>query len=82
MKNKDRNEIKVFKDRRLARELGGIIFSLFIIFMGAMIAIPSFIIQSQTKKSYYEMAQQIVISRSDELTKWIDIYVNDLKKIF
>ena len=79
MKSKDQNEITLLKDRRLARELCGIIFSLFIIFMGAMIAIPSLIIQSQTKQSYYEMAQQIVISRSDELTKWIDIYVNDLK---
>ena len=44
-----------------------------------MIAIPSLIIKSQTKKSYYEMAQEIVKSRSDELTKWINIYVNDLK---
>ena len=79
MKSKDQNKVMFLKDRRLARELGGIIFSLFVIFMGAMIAIPSLIIKSQTKKSYYEMAQQIVISRSDELTKWIDIYVNDLK---
>ena len=79
MKSKNKNSKTNLKDRRLARELGGIIFSLFIIFMGAMIAIPSLIIQSQTKKSYYEMAQQIVISRSDELTKWIEIYVNDLK---
>ena len=25
------------------------------------------------------MAQQVVIGRSDEITKWIEIYVNDLK---
>ena len=67
------------KDRKLVLEMATIIFSLFFIFMGAMISIPSLIIKNQTKQSYYEMAQEIVISRSDELTKWIDIYVNDLK---
>ena len=67
------------RDRKLALEMGTIIFSLLFIFMGMMIIIPSLIIQTRTKQSYYEMAQEIVKSRSDELTKWIGIYENDLK---
>ena len=76
MKKKNKN---VLRERKIALELGTIIFSLFVVFMGMMILIPSKIIKNQTKKSYYEMAQEIVIGRSDELTKWIAIYVNDLK---
>ena len=79
MKKNGLKKDTTLRDRKLALELGTIIFSLFVIFMGAMIVIPSLIIKSQTKQSYYEMAQEIVISRSDEITKWIGIYENDLK---
>ena len=77
MKNK---RVKAgLREKNLVFEVGTIIFSLLFIFMGMMIIIPSMIIKTQTKQSYYEMAQEIVIGRSDELTKWIDIYINDLK---
>ena len=80
MKDKQaKRERKLLKDRRLGLEIGTVIFSVFVIFMGSMIVIPSLIIQNHTKDTYYEMAQQVVIGRSDEITKWIEIYVNDLK---
>ena len=80
MKDKQaKRERKLQKDRRLGFEIGSVIFSVFVIFMGSMIAIPSLIIKNHTKDTYYEMAQQVVIGRSDEITKWIEIYVNDLK---
>ncbi len=77
MKTKKNNVHR--RERKLVLEMGTIIFSLFFVFMGMMIIIPSLIIQTRTKQSYYEMAQEIVKSRSDELTKWIGIYENDLK---
>ena len=76
---KKQREKKVLKNRHLVLEICIIIFSLFFIFMGSLISISSLIIKSQTKNSYYEMAQEIVKSRSDEITKWIEIYLNDLK---
>ena len=79
MRKKKEKGIPKLRNKRLVLEMGTIIFSLFFIFMGMMIIIPSLIIKSQTKKSYYDMAQEIVTGRSDELTKWINIYVNDLK---
>ncbi|MBO4640187.1 MAG: HAMP domain-containing protein [Treponema sp.] len=80
MKNKQsKRERKLLKERRLGLEIGTVIFSVFVIFMGCMIIIPSLIIKNHTKETYYEMAQQVVIGRSDEITKWIDGYVNDLK---
>ena len=74
-----KRERKLLRDRKLGLEIGSVLFTLLVVFMGCMIAIPSFIIQNQTKQTYYEMAQEVVIGRSDEITKWIDIYVNDLK---
>ena len=65
MKEKTEKRIPKLRNRRLVLEIGAIIFGLFFIFMGMMIAIPSLIIKSQTKKSYYEMAQEIVKSRSN-----------------
>ena len=79
MKQKNKERKTNLRERKLVLEVGTIIFSLFFIFMGCMIIIPSMIIKKQTKNSYYEMAQEIVIGRSDELTKWINIYLNDLK---
>ena len=75
---KDKN-LKLLKNRHLLIETCTIIVSAFFIFMGSLIGISTSIIKNQTRTSYYEMAQEIVISRSDEITKWIDIYVNDLK---
>ena len=80
MKDKQlRQERKLLRERKLGLEIGSVIFSVFLIFMSSMIAIPSLIIKNNTKDTYYEMAQQIVIGRADEITKWIEIYVNDLK---
>ena len=79
MKHKQKSKEKILKERRLGLEIGIIIFSVFVIFMSQMIMIPSLIIKNQTKQSYYEMAQEIVKARSDEITKWIDVYLNELK---
>ena len=80
MKDKlTKKEKKLLKERKLGLEIGSLIFSVFVIFMTCMIAIPSLIIIKQTKQSYFEMAQEIIIGRSDEITKWIDGYLNDLK---
>ncbi len=78
-KRKDKKERKLLKDKKLGREIGIGIFSVFLVFMGCMIAIPSLIIKNHTKETYYEMAQEVVVGRSDEITKWIEAYVNDLK---
>jgi len=79
-KNKDKvKERKVLRDRKLLIEISFVIFVNFCLFMGALIGISSSVIRKQTRNSYYEMAQEIVISRSEEITKWIDIYLNDLK---
>ena len=67
-----KQERVVLKERKLGLEIGTIIFSLFVVFMSCMILIPSLIIKNQTRQSYYEMAQEIVIGRSDEITKWIE----------
>ena len=71
-KRHEKQERNLLKEKKLGREIGTVIFSVFVIFMGCMITIPSLIIQNHTKKTYYEMAQEIVIGRSDEITKWID----------
>ena len=78
-KRHEKQERNLLKEKKLGREIGTVIFSVFVIFMGCMITIPSLIIQNHTKKTYYEMAQEVVIGRSDEITKWIEVYVNDLK---
>ena len=76
MKQKKRNTLR---DRHLMTEICITVFSFFFIFMGSLIVISTNIIKTQTRNSYYEMAQEIVKSRSDEITKWIEIYMNDLK---
>ena len=76
---KKNHEKKYLKSRHLMIELCSIIFSVFFISMGCLIIISTNIIKKQTRNSYYEMAQEIVKSRSAEITKWIDIYMNDLK---
>ena len=76
---KKNSNLKLLKDRHLLIETCTIIFSVFFIFMGSLIGISTRIIKNQTRNSYYQMAQEIVISRSAEITRWIDIYLNDLK---
>ena len=80
MKDKqEKQEQKKLRERKLGFEIGAIIFSVFVLFMSCMILIPSLIIRNQTQQSYYEMAQEIVKGRSDEITKWIEGYLNELK---
>ena len=79
MKHREKKERKVLRDRHLMIEICITVFSFFFIFMGSLIVISTNIIKTQTRNSYYEMAQEIVKSRSDEITKWIEIYMNDLK---
>ena len=76
---KKNKSIKILKNRHLLVETCTVIFSVLFIFMGSLIGISTSIIKNQTRNSYYEMAQEIVISRSDEITRWIEIYSNDLK---
>ena len=76
---KKNGEHKTLKNRHLLVEISAIVFSVFFIFMGLLIGVSTTIIKNQTRNSYYEMAQEIVKSRSDEITKWIEIYINDLK---
>ena len=79
MRQQDEIKSKTLKDKKLGLEIGAIIFSVFLVFMSCMIVIPSLIIKNHTKQTYYEMAQEVLKGRSEEITKWIDIYVNDLK---
>ena len=44
-----------------------------------LLIITSMVIKSQTTESYYEMANEIINGRSDEINKWIEVYKNDLK---
>ena len=72
-------DISKLKKTSIGRKLGlGLLFAVLFLF-SILLVITSIVIKSQTTESYYEMANEIVDGRADEINKWIEIYKNDLK---
>ncbi|MCQ2576662.1 MAG: methyl-accepting chemotaxis protein [Treponema sp.] len=76
---KDEDGVRTIKKTSIGRALGAAMLVVVPVLFAILLIIASFVIRTQTKKSYYEMAREVVGSRSDEISKWIEIYKNDLR---
>ena len=63
----------------IGRRLGLLLLVIVLFLFSILLVITSKVIKSQTTESYYEMAHEIVNGRADEINKWIEVYINDLK---
>jgi len=72
-------EAAALKKTSIGRKMGLVLMIAVLFLFSILMVITSNVIKSQTTKSYYEMAREIVNGRSDEINKWIDVYKNDLK---
>ena len=79
MPNKAEKKIDLTKRKSLAKQLGLIILAVTFALMAILLIITSSVVKKQTASSYYEMANEIVAGRADEIEKWLEVYKNDLK---
>ena len=63
----------------IGRRMGLMLLVVVLFLFSILLIITSRVIRSQTTESYYEMAHEIVNGRADEINKWIEVYINDLK---
>ncbi len=70
---------KSLKKSSIGKQMGFALLIAVLFLFSILLFITSKVIKSQTKKSYYEMASEIVTGRADEINKWIEVYKNDLK---
>ena len=63
----------------IGRRMGLVLLVAVLFLFSILLLITSIVIKSQTTESYYEMAHEIVNGRADEINKWIEVYINDLK---
>ena len=72
-------DISKLRKTSIGRKLGLTLLVAVLFLFSILLYITSRVIQSQTTKSYYEMAHEIVNGRADEINKWIEVYINDLR---
>jgi methyl-accepting chemotaxis protein len=72
-------DISKLRKTSIGRKLGLTLLVAVLFLFSILLFITSRVIQSQTTKSYYEMAHEIVNGRADEINKWIEVYINDLR---
>ena len=72
-------DITKLRKTSIGRKLGLTLLVAVLFLFSILLFITSRVIQSQTTKSYYEMAHEIVNGRADEINKWIEVYINDLR---
>ncbi len=63
----------------LAAKYGFLVLFIILGAMAFLVYASSQVIRANTKNTYYEMAGQLLLRSSDEINKWMDIYLNDLK---
>ncbi len=72
-------DVSKLRKTSIGRKMGLALLVAVLILFSVLLFITSKVIQSQTTKSYYEMAHEIVNGRADEINKWIEVYINDLR---
>ena len=72
-------DISNLRKASIGQKLGLALLIAVLFLFSILLFITSKVIQSQTTKSYYEMAHEIVNGRADEIDKWIEVYINDLR---
>lgn len=70
------NEVK---RSSLSKKYGFVIFALVIALMGALLFITVNVVRSQNTLTYENIAKEVVNGRSEEIKKWLEVYINDLK---
>ena len=79
MKNGSLNKAELERKKSLAGKMGIIIFAVTCVLMATLMIITSSIVKKQTAESYYELAEELAVGRSDEIEKWLNVYMNDLR---
>ncbi len=69
----------ISKKRSLAKIYGIIIVVSVTVLMTVLLLVSTWAVKKYTKNSYYDMAEEVVNGRSQEIKKWISVYENDLK---
>ena len=72
-------DISNLRKASIGQKLGLALLVAVLFLFSILLFITSRVIQTQTTKSYYEMAHEIVNGRADEINKWIEVYINDLR---
>ncbi len=72
-------DVSKLRKTSIGRKMGLALLVAVLFLFSILLFITSKVIQSQTTKSYYEMAHEIVNGRADEINKWIEVYINDLR---
>ena len=72
-------DVSKLRKTSIGRKMGLALLGAVLFLFSILLFITSKVIQSQTTKSYYEMAHEIVNGRADEINKWIEVYINDLR---
>ena len=72
-------DISNLRKASIGQKLGLALLIAVLFLFSILLFITSRVIQTQTTKSYYEMAHEIVNGRADEINKWIEVYINDLR---
>ncbi len=72
-------DISNLRKASIGQKLGLALLVAVLFLFSILLFITSKVIKTQTTKSYYEMAHEIVNGRADEINKWIEVYINDLR---
>ena len=71
--------ISSLRKASIGQKLGLALLVAVLFLFSILLFITSSVIKTQTTASYYEMANEIVNGRADEINKWIEVYINDLR---
>ena len=73
------NTEKFQKQKSLARRMGALILCVTIVLMAILLLITSSVVKNQTTASYNDLAEELANGRSEEIEKWLNVYINDLR---
>ena len=79
MVNLSANTNETSKKKSLARRMGALILCVTIVLMAILLLITSKAVKNQTTASYNDLAEELANGRSEEIEKWLNVYLNDLR---
>ena len=79
MANLSANTNETTKKKSLARRMGALILCVTIVLMAILLLITSSVVKKQTTASYNDLAEELANGRSEEIEKWLNVYINDLR---
>ena len=79
MANLSANTNGTSNKKSLARRMGALILCVTIVLMAVLLLITSSAVKNQTTASYNDLAEELANGRSEEIEKWLNVYINDLR---